>query len=97
MRNTLLLDYKLPLFYPDAEIGPIAYVKRIKGGLFTDFENLGKNSSFRPQTYGIELSADMNLMRFLLPDFELSGKLIFSNELNTKKPFFELGFNYTIN
>lgn len=97
LRNTLLLDYKLPLFYPDAEIGPIAYVKRVKGGLFTDFENIGKGSKFQARSYGIELSADMNLMRFYLPDFELAGKLIFSNEASRKKPIFELGFTYNIN
>jgi hypothetical protein len=97
LRNTLLLDYKLPLFYPDAEIGPIAYIKRVKGGLFTDFENIGKGSKFYARSYGFELSADMNLMRFYLPDFELAGKIIFTNETSRKKPIFELGFTYNIN
>jgi len=96
LRNTLLLDYRFPLFYPDAEIGPIAYIKRVKGGLFTDFENMGKGSRFQARTYGLELSADMNLMRFFLPEFELAGKLIFSNELSRNKPIFEIGLNYKI-
>jgi hypothetical protein len=96
LRNTLLLDYRFPLFYPDAEIGPIAYVKRVKGGLFTDFENIGKGSKFQARSYGIELSSDMNLMRFFLPEFELAGKLIFSNELSRNKPIFEIGLTYKI-
>jgi len=94
LRNTLLFDYRFPLFYPDAEIGPLVYIKRIKGGLFADFENIGKGSAFQPRTFGIELSADMNLMRFFLPDFDLAGKLIFSNELSNNKPIFEIGFTY---
>jgi len=94
LRNTLLLDYRFPLFYPDAEIGPFAYIKRIKGGLFADFENIGKGAAFQPRTFGLELSADMNLMRFFLPDFDLAGKLIFSNELSNNKPIFEFGFTY---
>jgi len=94
LRNTLLFDYRFPLFYPDAEIGPLAYIKRIKGGLFADFENIGKGALFQPRTFGLELSADMNLMRFFLPDFELAGKLIFSNEISNNKPIFEIGFNY---
>lgn len=96
LRNTLLLDYNFPIFYPDYEIGPIAYIKRIKGGIFADFENIGKTSKFEARSYGLELSADMNLMRFLLPEFELKGKLIFAEELSIKRPIFELGFSYSI-
>jgi hypothetical protein len=94
LRNTLLLDYRFPLFYPDAELGPIAYIKRIKGGFFADFENIGKGNPFQPRTIGLELSTDMNLMRFMLPNFELAGKLIFARENALNRPIFELGFAY---
>lgn len=94
LRNTLLLDYRFPLFYPDAELGPIAYIKRLKGGFFADFENIGKGNPFKPRTFGLELSTDMNLMRFMLPNFELAGKLIFAGESTRNKPIFELGFLY---
>ena len=94
LRNTLLFDYRFPICYPDSEIGPLAYIKRIKGGLFADFENIGKGAVFQPRTFGLELSADMNLMRFFLPDFDLAGKLIFSNELSNNKPIIEFGFTY---
>lgn len=93
-RNTLLLDYRMPLFYPDAEIGPLAYVKRIKGGLFADFENLGKGNPFSPRTYGIELSADMNILRFYLPEVELTGRFILVNESGASGNLVQFGFNY---
>ncbi len=95
VRNTLLLDYRLPLFYPDAEIGPVAYIKRVKGGLFADFANIGKGNPFSPSTFGMELSADMNLLRFFLPDFELRGKLIFINHGAPRGAILETGFNYS--
>ncbi len=94
VRNTLLFDYRLPLFYPDAEIGPLAYIKRLRAGLFADFENVGKGNSFEPRTYGFEINADMNLLRFYLPNFVLSGKLIVINETRRLPPLLELGFSY---
>ena len=91
--NTLLVKYRLPLLYPDLEIGPLAYIKRLKGGIFADFENI-ENIKAKPITYGLELKADMNLLRFYLPNFELGGKLIFINNNASQNPIFELGFNY---
>ncbi|MEJ7691754.1 MAG: hypothetical protein WKF69_01980, partial [Daejeonella sp.] len=96
VRNTLLFDYRLPLLYPDTEIATLAYVKRVRGGLFADFQNIGKGNQFSPTTYGLELSADMNLLRFYLPDFVFSGKLIFVNEPGPRSPVFEFGFNYNL-
>ncbi|MEJ7779166.1 MAG: hypothetical protein WKF68_06220 [Daejeonella sp.] len=96
LRNTFLLDYRLPLFYPDAEIGPVAYITRVKGGLFADFQNVGKGNPFSPRTFGVELSADMNLLRFFLPGFELSGKLILINHRPSRRSIVELGFNYSL-
>lgn len=95
LRNSLLLDYRFPLFYPDWEIGPMAYIKRVKAGFFTDFENLGKGNVVKPLTYGLELRADMNLLRFYLPNFDVGGKLIFVNEKPRQKPIFEFGLTYS--
>lgn len=94
LRNTLLLDYRFPIFYPDAELGPIAYIKRLKGGFFADFENIGKGAAFQPRSYGLELSADMNLMRFYLPNFDLAGKLVIIPDSGRDKKVFEIGFSY---
>ena len=93
--NTLLLDYRLPIFYPDLEIGPLAYIKRLKAGLFADFENIGSVGVQKPKTFGFEILADMNLLRFYLPNFEVGGKLIFVNSNSSQNPIFELGFNYS--
>lgn len=88
-RNTLLLDYRLPLFYPDWELGPLAYIKRFKAGFFADFENIDSRKQFSPSSFGAELRADMNLLRFPLPNFDLGGKIIFLNEKPRQNPIFE--------
>ncbi|WP_423149381.1 TolB family protein [Rubrolithibacter danxiaensis] len=95
LNNTLLLDYKFPLFYPDWTLGPIAYIKRIKAGFFTDFENIRFHHSFSPQTFGAELSADMNLLRFYLPNFDIGGKIIFINKKPQQNPIFETSISYS--
>ncbi|MFM6954838.1 MAG: hypothetical protein ACKOWL_07615, partial [Sphingobacteriaceae bacterium] len=95
LKNTLLLDYRLPLAYPDWEIGSLAYIKRIRGGLFADFENIGPNKAFSPRTYGFELRADVNLLRFYLPNFVMGGKMIFTSDQSVKKPIFEFGLTYS--
>src|SRR5690606_34896290 len=68
INNTVLASYHLPLAYPDWEIGSLAYIKRIKGGLFADFQNLrpANRASLRPRTFGVELRTDLNLLRFYL-------------------------------
>ena len=94
IRNTLLFDYRLPLFYPDMEIGTLAYIKRIRGALFADFENIGKGNPFTPRTFGLELNGDLNILRFYLPNFVVSSKLIFVNERGFKSPIVDFGFTY---
>ncbi|MXV52522.1 hypothetical protein GS399_16220 [Pedobacter sp. HMF7647] len=91
--NTLLTNYDFPIFYPDWEIGPLAYIKRFKGGFFSDFENVGHNNDFSPRTFGIKLGADMNLLRFYLPNVDLGGKIIFVNEKPHQNPIFEVNLN----
>ncbi len=93
LRNTLLLRYRFPIAYPDWEIGPLAYVKRIRGGFFADFENIGKGKGLR--TYGAELKADMNLLRFYLPVFTLGGRIIIPQENSTKNPIFDFTLTYS--
>lgn len=91
LQNSLLLSYRLPLAYPDWELGPVAYVKRFKGGVFTDFENINAGNGLRG--YGILLSADINLLRYYLPVFDIGGKIIIPNESITKKPILEFTLN----
>ncbi len=92
LQNTLLFSYRFPIAYPDWELGPIAYIKRIKGGVFTDFENINAGNGLRG--YGFSLNADLNLLRYYLPLFEIGSKIIIPNESNTKKPILEFSFNF---
>lgn len=93
LKNSLLLNYRFPIFYPDWELGPLAYIKRFRGGFFADFENIGNGNGLR--TYGAELKADMNLLRFYLPNFAVGGKMMIPTESNTKNPIFEFSFTYS--
>ncbi|MDP4290311.1 MAG: hypothetical protein Q8908_04450 [Bacteroidota bacterium] len=70
---SLSFNYALPLLYPDISLGPVAYIKRIKGNFFYDttLKNVigGK---------GVELTADVHLLRFVFP-FELGIQYVMAN------------------
>ncbi|GGH04730.1 hypothetical protein GCM10007415_46360 [Parapedobacter pyrenivorans] len=95
--NTLLFSYRFPIAYPDWSIGPLAYIKRFKGGLFADFQNVDSETPFQPRTFGVELRSDMNLLRFYLPNFDIGVKLVYANEANPRQRFFatySIGYSY---
>jgi len=94
-KNTFFLNYKFPLAYPDLEIGSLAYIKRLKANLFSDFEDITINNNFKPRTFGVELRADMNLLRFLLPEFDAGIKAIYINENNPKNFIFQYSMSYS--
>ncbi len=70
-------DYKLPLFYPEWNVGSLVYLQRVKSSFFADFANLNgylydngnivgtfsKNIS----SFGIEITGDANFLRFYAP------------------------------
>ncbi|WP_051293231.1 hypothetical protein [Olivibacter sitiensis] len=93
--NTLLANYRFPLFYPDWAIGNLAYIKRFRAGFFSDFENFGRNNNYRPRTFGLELRSDMNLLRFYLPNFDLACRMIYVNESSARPVVFTYGLSYT--
>lgn len=95
VNNTLLLNYRFPLAYPDWDIGPLAYIKRLRGGFFADFENFAQKSRYAPRTFGLELRTDLQLLRFYLPNFDAGVKAIYVNEPNTKRMVFTYGVTYT--
>jgi hypothetical protein len=92
LTNTLLLSYLFPLAYPDWQIGSLAYVRRFSGSFFSDFENVGQAQPFIPRTYGITVSADVNLLRFS-PVIGLGGKLIFITQNPLRDPIIQFLFN----
>jgi len=98
LQNTLLVNYYLPFSYPDWEIGRWAYIKKISGGLFYDYENLLTHSSSFPgfYTYGPQVRVDLNLLRYYLPVFQFGAKLILFQNSSISSPKIEFVFNYTL-
>ena len=70
---SLSFNYSLPLLYPDLSLGPIAYIKRIKGNFFYDTT---VNNVIAGR--GVELTADVHLLRFVFP-FEVGVQFVQAN------------------
>jgi hypothetical protein len=86
--TTLSFNYSLPLLYPDLSLGPLAYIKRIKGNFFYDttVKNVigGK---------GVEITADVHLLRFVFP-FEIGVQFVQSNSGTfTVNPLISINLN----
>jgi hypothetical protein len=75
--KTAGIDYKLPLLYPDRNLGGLLYVRRLNLALFADRSWLKGNlysqgspvSKFTHEieSYGTEITADVQFMRFYAP------------------------------
>lgn len=71
------IDYALPLFYPDWNMGPLAYFKRVKMNAFIDYGyQKGKVSDMNQNlfdyedaftSFGAEISTDLHVLRFSAP------------------------------
>jgi hypothetical protein len=95
LRNTLLLNYRFPIAFPDAEVGPLAYIRNVRGGVFCHYENIGMETDLsEPKTYGFELHGNMNILRYQ-PNLDLGTRFVFVNREYHHKPIFELIVNYT--
>jgi len=96
-------DYKLPLFYPDWSAGGIVYIKRVTTSLFADYANLKGNyyengnpvGNFTSEisSYGIELTGDMNFLRFYAP-VEIGFRTSYLPEINDVHFDFLLSINF---
>lgn len=96
VNNTLLFTYRFPVAYPDWTIGPLAYVKRIQAQLFSDYQNI-KDSSLAPKTFGLGLSADLNVFRYTLPDINIGTRITYINDPTASQkmvPTFSLSYSY---
>jgi len=90
------MQYRFPLAYPDWTIGRLAYIKRLKAGFFADYQNL-TDQAIHPKTWGMQVSADLNVLRFYLPNFEVGMRATYINDKSaTQKvvPSFTLGYSY---
>src|SRR5690606_15818325 len=94
-KNTFFVNYQLPLAYPDFEIGPLAYVKRLKANFGADFEDPGTQQNSTPRTYSFELTTDLNVLRFLLPAVAIGIKTIYVNEQQPERFLFQYSLQYS--
>jgi hypothetical protein len=96
-------DYVFPILYPDMEITSVLYLKRLRGALWID-HLVGTNVIIREPdahyedrnytTLGIDLVADMTLLRIPFP-LSLGGRFIYEPE--TGKVQFEWIYAIEIN
>jgi len=88
------IDYKLPVLYPDLNIGPIVYIKRLKANLFYDYAQGNSPAGINTyQSTGIELTADMHIFRLLFP-FDLGVRYIYLPDLKESKFEFMFSINF---
>ncbi|MDR2910176.1 MAG: hypothetical protein LBV47_02265 [Bacteroidales bacterium] len=70
-------DYKLPLFYPEYNLGGLVYFRRIDASFFVDYAQIKRHiyendkikgtSLKKISSYGIEINSDVNYLRFYAP------------------------------
>ncbi|WP_282016224.1 hypothetical protein [Marinifilum flexuosum] len=99
---TVGVDYAMPLFYPDWNLGPLAYFKRIKMNAFVDYGYLkryleNEEGDFFPveKDYfsgGVELRSDLHVLRFSAP-VDLGVRLGYENQTNSLFANFLISFN----
>jgi hypothetical protein len=93
LRNTLLLNYRFPIAFTDAEIGSLAYIRNIRGGFFSHYENIGSETTLtQPKTFGIELRSSVNLLRYQ-PVIDFGTRIIFTNQIYHQNPILEFTLN----
>lgn len=96
IKNTLMVDYKLPIAYPDWSLGQLSYLKRIYGGLSANYLNI-HHASLTPQSVSASLLFDFNVFKYNLPNFALETKASYITVKNASKSIFpevSLSYNY---
>jgi hypothetical protein len=66
-------NYRMPLFYPDAALGGLAFLKRVKANVFFDYARLSGDTPFdnvwTQRSTGVELTFDIRFFRLVEVDF----------------------------
>ncbi len=96
LKNTLLMNYRFPVAYPDWSIGSLAYIKRIRGDFSANYQNL-ESADWTPKTAGIGLSLDMNFFKYPLPLFSLAGRLTYIHDAKARQtvvPTYSISYSY---
>jgi hypothetical protein len=93
---TMSANYTLPVWYPDAALGPLLNIQRLRANAFIDYgfgtSQFGDNPAFS-ETYvsvGAELKADVNILRFL-PQFDLGVRFSYGLQPSATTIEFLLG------
>ncbi|WP_316830040.1 hypothetical protein [Pedobacter aquatilis] len=95
LQNSLLFNYRFPFAFPDWELGPLAYVRNIRAGIFSHYENIGIETNIgQPKTYGVELNSSLNILRYQ-PVVDVGARLVFVNKIYNQNPILEFSFNYS--
>ncbi|MFZ4863027.1 hypothetical protein ACL9RF_12685 [Sphingobacterium sp. Mn56C] len=95
VKNTLLLDYRLPLLYPDFSLGQLAYFKRIRAVVSAGYLNL-EERNYAPQTFGLGVNLDFNIFKYTLPDVSFGAKLTYLNHPQASQKLYPTyGFSYS--
>jgi hypothetical protein len=90
------VDYGFPIIYPDLNIEPIVYIKRIRGNLWSDYL-LGSDMLINdPEpalvnknyyTYGADVLFDLHIIRFMFP-LSMGARIVYLPQTDTWKPEF---------
>ncbi|WP_421919660.1 hypothetical protein [Marinifilum sp.] len=98
---TLGADYAMPLFYPDWNLGPLAYFKRIKMNAFVDYGHqdlrveIDENVFQFKDNYlsgGLELKTDLHVLRFSAP-VDFGVRIGYENQSKSMFADFLISFN----
>ncbi|EDM35268.1 hypothetical protein PBAL39_13587 [Pedobacter sp. BAL39] len=96
LKNTLLLNYRFPIAFPDLEVGPLGYLRNVRGTLFSHYENIGKDTNIgEPKTFGFELRSDINPLRYDAL-MEFGARVVFVNRIYHQNPILELILNFSL-
>lgn len=96
------IDYKMPLWYPDIALGPLAFLQRVSAHWFYDTAGISLKEPFNQTNYirstGIELILDVRLIRLL--DVKAGVRYSYAldpewttNQKNHQFDFFVLGIS----
>ncbi|MBW6461394.1 MAG: hypothetical protein K0B08_12560, partial [Bacteroidales bacterium] len=71
------INYLFPIFYPEWRLGPVIYMKRLKGAVFYDHIVSFDQSPYQHyQSFGLDLTLDFHLFRFFVP-LELGVRTVY--------------------
>jgi hypothetical protein len=74
-------SYRMPLWYPDFELGPLLYLKRLKSQLFADMAvGYDPNDTKQYKALGIDLSADVHFFRLPYLQFDVGLRYLYLPE-----------------